>query len=38
MMAALAPGSKIYVMNSKNLAEIRTMTSGRFNVNGVERE
>jgi hypothetical protein len=37
-MAALVPGSDIYVMNSNYLEEIRNMTSGRFNLIGVERE
>lgn len=37
-MAALAPRSNICVMNSNYLEEIRTMTGGRFNLVGVERD
>jgi hypothetical protein len=37
-MAALAPGSDIFVMNSNYLEEIRKSTSNRFNLIGVERE
>lgn len=36
-MGMLEPGSDIYVMNSNYLEEIREMTSGRFNLVGVER-
>lgn len=37
-MAALKPGSDIYVMNSNYLQEIREITGGKFNLIGVERE
>jgi hypothetical protein len=36
-MATLVPGSDVHVMNSNYLEEIRNMTSGRFNLIGVER-
>lgn len=37
-MAALAPGSDIWVMNSNYLDEIRKITEDRFNLIGVERD